>query len=56
MTTRMYRTTDISRERNRVHAQRTRLRKKEHMQTLQYSQYIGTTLRGGINNRRDMSR
>lgn len=33
--TRMYRTTDVSRERNRVHAQRTRLRKKEHMQTLQ---------------------
>jgi hypothetical protein len=33
--TRIYRTTDISRERNRVHAQRTRLRKKEHMQTLQ---------------------
>jgi Basic region leucine zipper/bZIP transcription factor len=32
---RTYRTTDISRERNRVHAQRTRLRKKEHMQTLQ---------------------
>ena len=32
---RMYRTTDDSRERNRVHAQRTRLRKKEHMQTLQ---------------------
>ena len=32
---RTYRTTDVSRERNRVHAQRTRLRKKEHMQTLQ---------------------
>lgn len=32
---RLFRTTDLSRERNRVHAQKTRLRKKEQMQTLQ---------------------
>jgi Basic region leucine zipper len=33
--TRTFRTTDVSRERNRVHAQKTRLRKKEQMQILQ---------------------
>lgn len=32
---RTFRTTDLSRERNRVHAQKTRLRKKEQMQSLQ---------------------